>query len=71
MSVRYGGEYLLAGFNGTTMALRPRGEVAIQLSSNWKADLIASTRPWQDSASTGEMQSALDTLDALPDPDDA
>jgi hypothetical protein len=66
VSVRYGGEYLIAGFNGTTMALRPRGEVAIQLSSNWKADLIASTRPWQDSSSTGEMQNALATLDAFP-----
>jgi len=66
VSVRYGGEYIVAGFNGTTMALLPRGEVAIQLSSNWKADIVASTRPSQDSPSSGEMQSALATLDALP-----
>jgi hypothetical protein len=36
------------------------------LTSNWKADIVASTRPWQDSPSSGEMQSALATLDALP-----
>jgi hypothetical protein len=66
VTLRYGGEYLAAEFNGTTMAVRPRGEIAIQLSPNWKADIIASMRPWQDSASSSEMQSALATLDALP-----
>lgn len=67
VSVRYGAEYLVAGLGGTTSALRPRGEVAIQIAPGWRASAIAATRPWQDgSASAGAMQSTLDSLDAFP-----
>jgi Carboxypeptidase regulatory-like domain len=67
VSVRYGGEYLVAGVNGTTTSLRPRAEVAVQLDPVWQVDVLAAARPWQDSpTSDGEIQSALDTLDALP-----
>jgi Carboxypeptidase regulatory-like domain len=67
VSIRYGGEFLMAGFNGTTSALRPRGEVAVQIASTWRASLTVAARPWQDGvASAGALESALDTLDALP-----
>ena len=67
VSIRYGAEFLMAGFNGTTSALRPRGEVAVQMAPGWRASLIAATRPWQDdSGSGGTLESAVDTLDALP-----
>jgi Carboxypeptidase regulatory-like domain len=67
VSIRYGAEFLMAGFNGTTTALRPRGEVAVQIASRWRASLIAAARPWQDDESSGgTLESAVDTLDALP-----
>jgi Carboxypeptidase regulatory-like domain len=66
VSIRYGGEYLIAGFNGTTMTVRPSGEITIQLSPSWQVDLIGSMRPSQDSASSGEVQTAMATLDAFP-----
>ena len=34
ISVRYGTEYMLAGFEGTARALRPHGEVAMHLGEN-------------------------------------
>jgi Carboxypeptidase regulatory-like domain len=67
VSIRYGAEFLMAGFNGTTSTLRPRGEVAVQIASGWRASLIAAARPWQnDVASGGILESAVDTLDDLP-----
>ncbi|HEX4073138.1 MAG TPA: carboxypeptidase-like regulatory domain-containing protein [Planctomycetaceae bacterium] len=67
VSIRYGAEFLMAGFDGTTSTLRPRGEVAVQISSRWRASLIAAARPWQnDMASGSTLESAVDTLDALP-----
>ena len=67
VSIRYGAEFLMAGLNGTTTALRPRGEVAVQIASTWRASLIAAARPWQnDAASTDTLESAVDTLDTLP-----
>jgi hypothetical protein len=67
VSIRYGADFILAGFNGTTSALRPRAEIALQLAHAWQASAIVATRPWQDSSgSAGELQSALDTLDAFP-----
>lgn len=67
LSVRYGADYLVAGFNGTTSALRPRGEVAFDVSPEWQVALALVTEPWQNAAVTGDaMQSTLDTLDAFP-----
>ncbi|HUA00274.1 MAG TPA: carboxypeptidase-like regulatory domain-containing protein, partial [Candidatus Aquilonibacter sp.] len=67
VSIRYGAEFLMAGLNGTTTALRPRGEVAVQIASTWRASLIAATRPWQNNvASADTLESAVDTLDTLP-----
>ncbi|HEX4075249.1 MAG TPA: carboxypeptidase-like regulatory domain-containing protein [Candidatus Acidoferrales bacterium] len=67
VSIRYGGEFLMAGFNGTTSTLRPRGEVDVQIASAWRASVIAAARPWQNEmAAGGTLESAVDTLDALP-----
>jgi hypothetical protein len=67
VSIRYGAEYLAAGFNGTTFALRPHGEVAVQLPDGWMASFTFATRPWQDGGlAEGALQSALNTLDAFP-----
>ncbi len=67
VSVRYGAEYVVAGLNGTTSALRPRAEVAVQLARTWLASATVATHPWQDNAgSAGAVQSTLDTLDAFP-----
>jgi hypothetical protein len=67
VSVRYGAEYLMAGFNGTTTALRPRGEVAVQVAPGWETSLTVAARPWQSgTAAGGNLESALQTLDALP-----
>jgi hypothetical protein len=67
VSIRYGADFIVAGFNGMTSALRPRAEIALQLARTWQASAIVATHPWQDSSgSAGELQSALDTLDAFP-----
>jgi hypothetical protein len=67
VSLRYGGDYVVAGFNGTTSALRPRAEIAVQMTPTWQASATVATHPWQDDAgSVGALQSALDTLDAFP-----
>jgi Carboxypeptidase regulatory-like domain len=67
VSVRYGADYIVAGFNGTTSALRPRAEIAFQLGHNWQASATVATHPWQqNSGSSGTLESALDTLDAFP-----
>jgi hypothetical protein len=68
VSIRYGADFVYAGFNGTTSALRPRAEVALQLARAWRLSAIVATDPWRDgsSGSEGAMQSALDTLDAFP-----
>ena len=67
LSVRYGADLVVAGFNGTTTALRPRAELAWQLSRAWRISAFAATHPWQEpSRSADSLQSALDTLDAYP-----
>jgi len=67
ISVRYGAEYLVAGFNGTTSALRPRGEMSVELSPEWQVALALVTEPWQNAAVSGDaLQSTLNTLDAFP-----
>jgi hypothetical protein len=67
VSIRYGADFVMAGFNGTASALSPRAEVAVQFARAWRASAIVATHPWQDaSGSEGALQSALDTLDAFP-----
>ncbi len=66
VSVRYGAELLMAGFNGTTTALRPHAEMAVQIAPTWRTSLIVATRPWQDGGVQSAWQSAADMLDAFP-----
>src|SRR6185437_8907711 len=67
VSVRYGAKFIVAGFNGTTAAVRPHGEVAVQVAKTWRASIILATDPWADPASgDGAVDSTLNTLDAFP-----
>ena len=67
VSVRYGAEYLYAGFDGATSSLRPRGEVAFQISPTWQVDAAVVTEPWQSASISGDaLQSTLNTFDAFP-----
>jgi len=67
VSVRYGAEYLVAGFNGTTSAMRPRGEVAMQVSPDWQLALALVSEPWQGATVSGDaLEATLNTLDAFP-----
>jgi len=66
VTIRYGGELVMAGFNGTAAALLPRGEVAVKITDRWLASATLAARPWQDSATTSDLQSAINNLDSLP-----
>jgi hypothetical protein len=47
--------------------MRPRGEVAVQISPNWQMSVAAVTEPWQSASISGDaLQSTLNTLDAFP-----
>lgn len=66
VTLRYGGEFVAAGLNGMAVAVLPRAEVAVQVTNRWLASATVAARPWQDSATTSDLQSAINTLDALP-----
>ena len=67
VSVRYGAEFIEAGFNRTTSALRPRGEVAFQMAKGWQTSVILAADPWENSPlSDGAAQSTLNVLDSFP-----
>lgn len=66
VSIRYGGEVVMAGLNGTAAALLPRAQLAVKVTNQWLASATVSARPWQDSATTSDLQSAMNTLDSLP-----
>jgi hypothetical protein len=68
VTVRYGGEFVYAGFGNGTSALRPRAEVAVQMAPDWQLSMIVATHPWDDALgdSTDALQSAVNTFDAFP-----
>ncbi len=67
VSLRYGSDYVAAGLGSTTMAVRPRGEIAVQLSPSWQIAGLIAMSPWQDAdGPQSGLQSAMDSLDALP-----
>lgn len=67
VNIRYGAEFLAAGFEGTTQALRPHGEVAVRISPTWLASaIVASRSPEEETGSQTALQSALDSLDDFP-----
>ncbi|MFZ0634700.1 MAG: carboxypeptidase-like regulatory domain-containing protein [Candidatus Acidiferrales bacterium] len=68
MHFRYGADYLMANYDGgTTYSLRPRAELALQLSPDWLMSFAVASHPWQDSdSSSGALETALDNLDSFP-----
>jgi Carboxypeptidase regulatory-like domain len=66
LHLRYGAEILSATFEGTTTSIRPRAELAYQVSPTWMASASVSNRPWSDSNSTNVLESALENMDAFP-----
>jgi len=67
VKIQYGGELLVAELGKTTTALRPRGQVDVQLARRWKASGIVSTQPWQNDTGTPTgWESTIDALDAYP-----
>jgi len=68
VSVRYGGEFVYAGFGSGTSAMRPRAEVAVEMAPDTQISMIVATHPWEDAPSetTGELGAALSTFDAFP-----
>jgi len=67
VSLRYGAEYVAAGFSGNTSALRPRAEVAVELADGWTASAVVASRAWnEDPLSTGPMDATIGTLDDFP-----
>jgi Carboxypeptidase regulatory-like domain len=69
VTIRYGAQYLLAGLDGAMASgVRPRSEVAVQLSKNWQTELLLASRPWPQSSpeAAAPLESALDSLDAFP-----
>jgi Carboxypeptidase regulatory-like domain len=67
ISIRYGAEFLSAGFDGTTSAFRPRGEVALKLAENWQATALVAAQPWDDNpVMNGALQNVMNALDDFP-----
>lgn len=69
VTLRYGAEYLLAGLgNQTTTGVRPRAEIAFQISPSWEASVLLASRPVPEASpeATGPLDSALDSLDEFP-----
>jgi len=68
VSLRYCSDYIAAGLRESTMALRPRGEIAFQLSPSWQLAAIAAMSTWQQTSDGPQagLQSAMNSLDAFP-----
>jgi Carboxypeptidase regulatory-like domain len=66
VSIRYGAEFLTAGFGRTTQSLRPHGEVAVHLAPSWLASMIVAAGPEQETAGQGALQATLNNLDEFP-----
>lgn len=64
---RYGADLLLASYVGTTTSLRPRLQVAVDLSPTWMTSFTVASHPWQDSdPGDGLLENAISNLDSLP-----
>ena len=67
VAIRYGSDFVTAGLVGTTMSLRPRVQMALQMASSWQASALVAASPWQDAdGSLTALQSAMNSLDAFP-----
>jgi len=69
VSIRYGGEILVAALNNrTTTALRPRAQMDVKIGHGWVASTTVATRPWGngDSGTPAGVESTLNALDVFP-----
>jgi hypothetical protein len=68
VSIRYGSDLIAAALGDSTMAIRPRGEIAFQLARTWQLAALAMTSPWQQDLGGAQsgLQSAMNSLDSLP-----
>jgi Carboxypeptidase regulatory-like domain len=67
VSVRYGAEFVAAGFDGgTTESLRPHGEVAIHVAPTWLVSALVAAQSPEGAGSQDAVQSALNNLDDFP-----
>jgi len=65
--VRYGGEYVVAGFTRMATSLRPHGELAYEVSPDWIASIAVASAPEREfDSSSGNLDSAMSSLDAFP-----
>src|SRR5207302_1597185 len=66
----YGAEYVLVGLGPATSSLRPRSELDIRISPNWRVSAIISactgSLTYDDLIRSSALQTALVELDALP-----
>ncbi len=67
VNIRYGTDFLMAGFAGTTSSVRPRAEIAVRMSPTWQMSILAAANNWQDpSSGIGTLQSTVNELDVFP-----
>ena len=68
--LHYGAEYVLVGLGPATSSLRPRSELDIRISPNWRVSAIISactgSLTYDDLIRSSALQTALVELDALP-----
>ncbi|MGH9815798.1 MAG: carboxypeptidase-like regulatory domain-containing protein [Candidatus Acidiferrales bacterium] len=65
--VRYGAEYFLISLGESASSVRPQGEVAYQISPEWKASFAVASRPWAHAhGGSDALQSTLEEMDAFP-----
>jgi hypothetical protein len=64
---RYGADLLFASFGGSSTSIRPRAQVAVQLSQNWMTSFTVASHPWENSdPAGGVLETAISNLDSLP-----
>ncbi len=67
LSVHYGAEYIMAGLGRETSALRPRGELTMEISPTWHGAMIVAAQPWPDSDfAPSALEAAVNSLDSFP-----
>ena len=65
--LHYGAEYVLVGLGRSASSLRPRGELEVHFSPNWRASLLMAARPGSTAdVRSNALQTALGALDAFP-----
>lgn len=73
VQMRYGSEYVLVGLANSASSIRPRAEMDVRISDDWKGSLIFASIPsgpapleGVNSENNGALTAALNELDAFP-----